>query len=130
MRVFILDDHAAICERLIALIADLENIEGIGYSESAGEALEAIRLLKPDAVILDIRLLGGNGMDILSKIKKSSPVPVVIILTNYPYPQYRKRCMEAGADFFFDKSTDFEKVLQLLRDMAVDHPNSRGIRHE
>lgn len=118
MRVFILDDHPAIRERLIALIADLEKIEGIGYSESAGEALEAIRLLKPDAVILDIRLPDGNGMDILSKIKESNPAPVVIMLTNYPYPQYRKRCMEAGADFFFDKSTEFEKVTQVLRNMA------------
>ena len=36
------------------------------------------------------------------------------MLTNYPYPQYKKKCMDAGADFFFDKSREFEKVIEVL----------------
>lgn len=41
--------------------------------------------------------------------------PIVIILTNYPYPQHRKKCMEERADFFLDKSTEFEKIIEIFK---------------
>jgi DNA-binding NarL/FixJ family response regulator len=40
---------------------------------------------------------------------------MVIMLTNYPYPQYRKKCADAGADFFFDKSTEFDKIAEVFK---------------
>jgi DNA-binding NarL/FixJ family response regulator len=61
---------------------------------------------------------GGSGIDVLSKIKKDRSAPMVIVLTNYPYPQYRKKCMDCGADFFFDKSTEFGKVIEVIESMA------------
>ncbi len=68
-------------------------------------------------VILDIRMSDGSGIDVLPEIKKGNQSPLVIVLTNYPYPQYRRKCIEAGADFFFDKSTEFDKVTEVLRHM-------------
>jgi len=44
-------------------------------------------------------------------LKREKPAPAVIILTNYPYPQYRQKCLEAGADFFFVKSTEFDQIV-------------------
>jgi len=43
-----------------------------------------------------------------------------MILTHYPYRQYRKKYMDAGADFFFDKSTEFEKVIDVLKKLIKD----------
>jgi|WetSurMetagenome_2_1015567.scaffolds.fasta_scaffold373847_1 DNA-binding NarL/FixJ family response regulator len=114
MKVFIADDSSIVCERLTSMISDLQGMEIVGCTASAIEAACRIRELKPDAVILDIRMLGGNGIDVLSTIKKQKGSPLVIILTNYPYPQYREKCERLGADFFFDKSADFEKVFQVL----------------
>lgn len=76
--------------------------------------------MKTDVVILDIRMPGRNGLDVLRDIKEGSPESKVIILTNYPYPQYRRRCMEEGADFFFDKSSEFEKVTEVLEKYLSD----------
>jgi len=42
-----------------------------------------------------------------------------VMLTNYPYPQYRKKCMDAGADYFFDKSNEFHKVAELLQRLGA-----------
>ncbi len=57
-----------------------------------------------------------NGIKVLQNIKKNDPAFIVNILTNYPpYPQYRKKCMKSGSDFFFDKSTEFEKVMEVLK---------------
>ena len=67
-------------------------------------ALESVRELVPDVVILDIRMPGDSGIEVLEKMKKNVDPPVVIMFTNYPFPQYREKCRQAGAEFFFDKS--------------------------
>jgi DNA-binding NarL/FixJ family response regulator len=106
MKILIVDDSAVVRERLVGMLSEIEGVEIAGEAENPQEAIEAIRRLKPDAVVLDIQMPGGNGIDVLEQIKKDSPAPMVIMLTNFPYPQYRKKCMEIGADFFFDKSTE------------------------
>lgn len=120
IRVFIADDSAVVRERLAAMITDFDEIEMAGQAADAPRAIKGIRKLEPDAVILDIRMPGGNGINVLQTIKKIRPATMVIILTNYPYPQYRKKCLENGADFFFDKSTEFEKVTEVLRQLIHD----------
>jgi len=121
MKVFIVDDSKIVRDRLVTLLSDLKKIEVIGQAKSTRQAIVAIRKLKPDVVILDIRMPGGSGIDLIPNIKKDKFPPIVIMLTNYPYPQYRKKCMDAGADFFFDKSTEFEKVIEVCQDLIRHH---------
>jgi DNA-binding NarL/FixJ family response regulator len=123
IKVFIADDSAAVVERLITMLSELPQVEIIGHAQDAREAIKAIRHLNPDVVILDIRMPGGNGIDVLKHIKSNKPAPVVIMLTNYPYPQYRKKCMALGANFFFDKSTEFEKVIEVFEGLIQDSHN-------
>lgn len=120
MKVFIVDDSALVRERIIAMISEHPGIEITGQAENAQEAINSIRKLKPDVAILDIRMPGGNGIEVLRNIKKNNSAPTVIILTNYPYPQYRKKCMEAGADYFFDKSTEFQKIIEVLKKLIQE----------
>ena len=127
MKVFIADDSAELRERIVDMISETENIEMVGQAENVPEAINAIRQMKPDVVILDIQMPGGCGIDVLNTIKKNGHVPIVIMLTNYPYPQYRKKCFDAGADFFFDKSREFEKVIDVLQCMPAGSAGSDGI---
>lgn len=118
MRVLIVDDSAIVRERLAALIGQWSwTIELIGQAQNALEARDAIWRLKPDLITLDIQMPGGSGIDVLKEIKKEASAPVVLILTNYPHPQYRKACLQAGADYFFDKSTEFDKVAEVLKEL-------------
>ena len=119
MKVFIADDSAVMRERLIEMLSELPEIEIIGQAEDGFQATNLIEKLNPDVVILDIRMPRGNGIDTLQNIKKNNPASIVIMLTNYPYPQYRKKCMDLGADFFFDKSTEFEKVTEVLKELIL-----------
>jgi DNA-binding NarL/FixJ family response regulator len=120
MKVFIVDDSKLVVERVKILLSTFEELEFIGQAANANDAVEAILQLKPDVVILDIRLIGGNGMKVLERIKKEDPSPVVIMLTNYPYPQYRKKCRELGAEYFFDKVTEIESLVKVLKMLAQD----------
>ena len=115
MKVFIVDDSSVLRERVVEMLSDLPEIEIIGQAQNVPDALRAINELNPDVVILDIRIPGGSGLDILQDIKKEKKAPMVIMLTNYPYPQYRKKCLGLGADYFFDKSTEFGKVTELFK---------------
>jgi DNA-binding NarL/FixJ family response regulator len=118
LRIVIADDSDLVRERLVIMISELEGVELVGQAKDAAGALEAVQRLKPDVVILDIRMPGGNGIQALKTIKASETVPVVIMLTAFPYPTYRRKCLEAGADFFFDKTTEFDRAAQVVRELA------------
>ena len=125
MKVFIADDSALVRERLAALLSEIKAIELIGQAGDVSGTLEGIRQLEPDVVILDIRIPGGTGFHVLEAVKQLKVAPMIIVLTAFPYPQYRKRCREAGAAFFFDKATEFDRVVQVLtrlQDGVVDTP--------
>jgi DNA-binding NarL/FixJ family response regulator len=114
MKVFIVDDSRIVRERLVYMLSELNGVEIAGQAENAPEATASIQTAKPDVVILDIRIPGGSGIDVLQQIKQASPAPIVIMLTNYAGLQYRKKCMDARADYFLDKSTEFEKVMEVI----------------
>lgn len=120
MDVFISDDSPVVRVRLANMIEDIQGINLIGEANNVQESIRKIEELKPDAIILDIRMPGGSGLDVLKKIKSehNDHNPIIIVLTNYPYPQYRKKCLEAGADYFFDKSNEFHKVIEVFRDLV------------
>ena len=58
---------------------------------------------------------GKNGISILEDIKREKNPPLVAMFTNYPYLQYRKSCMDLGADYFFYKAIEFEKLVKLIK---------------
>ena len=113
-RVLVVDDSTVIRERLSGILNELEGITIVGEAEDGRAAVTMVEDLRPDVVILDIRMSGGSGMEALEQIKSLDPAPVVAILTNYPYSQYRDRCAALGADFFFDKSTEFVRIGEAL----------------
>jgi len=119
MKVLLVDDSPLIRQRLSAMLLELEGLEVVGEVDSANEALEALRRLEPDVMIVDIRMPGRSGIGLLEDIKNLELTPTVIVLTNYPYVAYRRRCLELGAHYFFDKSTEFDRVLDVLRAMGT-----------
>jgi DNA-binding NarL/FixJ family response regulator len=123
-RVFLVDDSSMVRERLVSLISELPGVTIIGQAAAAPAAISEIGRLKPDVVILDISIPGGNGMHVLAAIKAETPAPVVIMLTNFAHEQYRRRCFQLKADYFFDKSREFEKVLEVLQEITEAVPTT------
>lgn len=115
MKVFMVEDSAVIRERLKRLLAEIPEVQVVGETGDAQVGLAAILEQRPDVVLLDIHILNGNGIDVLQRLKQEPAAPAVIILTDYPYPEYRRVCLEAGADFFFVKSTEFEQIVPALQ---------------
>ena len=115
MRVFIADDSIPVVERLADLLEDVPGAQLVGRAGDVPEAVRCIQNVKPDALILDLQMPGGSGLDVLRAIRTEHPRLYVLICTNYPYPQFREKCLNAGANVFLDKSTEFEKIPDILR---------------
>jgi DNA-binding NarL/FixJ family response regulator len=125
MRVFIADDSEILRVRLVKMLSEIEGVEIVGQAQESLEAIEFIQEFNPQIVILDIRIPPTNGIEVLEAIKKDDESPKVIMFTNYPYPQYREKCMGLGADYFFDKSTEFEKLVDTVKYLTHDCPRAK-----
>jgi DNA-binding NarL/FixJ family response regulator len=117
MNVIIVDDSELVCSGLESMLSEIEGVHIVGKAQDVRGAVESIQRLQPDFVILDIRLVDGSGIDVLKEIKKLSPSPTVLVLTNYPYPQYRKKCLDLGAEYFLDKVTEIDKIPGIINKM-------------
>lgn len=121
LKLFIVDNSMLIVVRLINILSEIENIKIIGVANNATKAVEYIFKSNPDVVILDIHMPDGNGIDILKQIKKEKPSIKVLMLTNYPESDYKKICMKEGADYFLDKSIEFEKVIDICKNLVTQN---------
>jgi two-component system response regulator DesR len=120
MRLFIADDSAVIRSCLVDLLSDIEGIDIVGQAGDWPGAAKTIQRLKPDVAILDIQMPEGNGLVALRTIKKNEYPPKVIMFTNYSYPHNRKEYIEAGADYFFDKCSEYKELEDVLKRLIRD----------
>lgn len=128
----IVDDSARLREGLTSLCSLQSEVEVVGTAGDGFEALEAIRELKPDVVSLDVRMPKMNGIEVLKAIRRDRLRCTPIVLSGMTDEIFRRKCMELGAKYVFDKSTDLEEFLQTLgrshkfrRFPAADKPRIR-----
>lgn len=109
----IVDDSPIVRARLITLLAQYEWITVVGQAEDVYDALDVIRRSGPDIVILDLQLKTGSGLTVLRELQSMPAKPTVIMLTNHASDYMRATCSMTGADFFFDKSTEFDGLVEV-----------------
>jgi len=111
----IVDDSELLRRRLYESLSRIRDDLEIFEASTGKEALEQFSSEKQNTVILDISLPDISGIEVLKEIKKSDPSARVIILTNYPSPEFRDRCINQGADYFFEKHSDYGNILELFK---------------
>lgn len=115
LMVFLVEDSPAIRARLATTIRGIEGAQLAGEAGTVGSAIEGIRTTRPGAVILDLQLEDGSGLEVLKAVRPSAPALHVAVLTNYATDQHRRACMDAGAEYFLDKSSDFPRIREIVQ---------------
>lgn len=117
MRILLADDSDLILERLRQMLILNPQVEIVGTFNTGIETLEALRILKPDLAIVDIKMPGLSGLEVLHQIRKEGSPLKFMILTFYSSDNYRKLAVEYGADYFFSKVDDFEKIPLVVNEL-------------
>ncbi len=116
LKVYLVEDSPVLRDRVIESLGEMGNSRIVGFADTEDDAVSEIIESAPDAVVLDIQLRKGNGLNVLRRVRSTQLEvrPLIIMLTNYNYPELRFRAITAGSDYFFDKATELHRVAEVL----------------
>jgi len=118
-KILLVDDSSLLRNNLKKILISIPNLKLVGEALDSDSALRLNNELKPDIIILDIDLLQGNGIEVLTKIKKEPHLPIIIMFTNYSENAFRKATTKLGANYFFDKSDDINGLIEVLKNLSA-----------
>ncbi len=119
IRVYLLDDHEVVRRGLVALLEAAGDIEVIGESGLAQEAVRRIPALRPDVAILDARLPDGSGIDVCRDIRSADPTIKALILTSYQDDEALFSAIMAGAAGYVLKQIQGNDLVSSIRRVAA-----------
>ena len=107
--------------RLLTATVESAGGEVIGSADTASRAIDELRILAPDLVLIDLKLAAGSGFDVLGALQARAPdrTAIAVVLTNYAGVENEKRSLRLGAEHFFDKATQGWLALELINHMAA-----------
>ena len=123
MDLVIVEDSIPVRERLVRTLEGVEGLDIVGTAEDVGAAIDGLTSCPPDALILDLQLPSGSGLQVLRAVREKLPAMRVIVMTNFAAEPYRKAAMAAGAEIFLDKSAEFGRVRDILREWRDEESN-------
>jgi DNA-binding NarL/FixJ family response regulator len=118
-RLVIVEDQTAIREMLVELLALDKNYKLVGQSGEGQEGLQMCLDLKPDVVVLDAKLPGMNGVDLLRRLTKRLPALRVLVFSGHENPVIVRQMLEAGAHGFVEKTAGFSEFKKGLATIAM-----------
>ncbi|MEI8170629.1 MAG: response regulator [Rhodoferax sp.] len=115
MKLLIVEDSDLIRDGLMGLFEGMPGVGSIKTTDTLGQTLQVVSHESPTMVILDLHLPDGNALRIIPLLKKLAPAMLIAVLTNDANDYNRQKCLAAGADWFFDKSIEFEALLETVQ---------------
>lgn len=118
LKVMLVEDSPSVRERLRVLMADLGHLEVVAECDNAAMAIGLLQSHPVDLMVLDIKLRGSHGMDVLRNVKSQNPHIKVVVFTNHSESEFRTRFLASGADRFFNKGDGPEELREYLLSLA------------
>ena len=121
LNIFLVEDNPTIRESLFAALEECADVRMVGFAETANEAIDKLAHDAPacDLAIIDVMLREGSGVEVLKALQRADSPLKRVMLTNYPTPLVRDHCLALGADRVFDKSREFEELLDYCGALAT-----------
>lgn len=122
MKIFVIDDHPLVCEGIKAILDNEDGMELAGSASSGQEAEQLFANAKPDLALVDLRLPGESGIEIIRRLRPLAPGCRYIILTTYADPEDVRMAIEAGVDGYILKEALPEEMTSALRLVGRGRP--------
>ncbi len=118
MKVLLVDDSLHILSRMKEMLFEIACITKLSSATNAFDALEMIQTDTPHLALLDINMPGKTGVELLKEIKQFYPSIKVMMVTNQSVDYYKPICKQMGAEYFIDKSTEFQAIPKLIEELC------------
>ena len=118
MRVVLCDDHAIVRAGIRALLEREADLAIVGEASSGLEAVELAQALQPDAMLLDLSMPGGNGLDAIARIRSLAPRCRILVLSMHVAPEFVRPALRAGAHGSLVKGSGLGDLLRAVRTVA------------
>ena len=113
--VLIVDDSMLVVQRIAGMLRELTCIDCVISALNYNEAEKVLANHEVDIALLDINMPGKSGIELLNFMKEKYPCITNIMLTNQSNEYYRNLCLQLGADYFLDKTSEFDRVPELIQ---------------
>jgi DNA-binding NarL/FixJ family response regulator len=114
-RVVVVEDHPVLCDGLKQLIGSQPDLACVGVADNASDAKRLVEECKPDLMVLDLRLKGGDGLDFIKTLRFEHPEVKVLVLSQYDELLFAERALRAGASGYIMKENTTDEVLRAVR---------------
>ena len=115
IRVMIADDHVMFQEALENLISHEEDIKVVGCANDGNEAIQQVKKVKPDVLLIDIAMPNLDGLDAIHMIKDISPSTRILVLTMFRNENYIRQAFESGANGYILKISSSSELVKAIR---------------
>jgi DNA-binding NarL/FixJ family response regulator len=115
IRVLLVDDQHLVREGFARLLRDVGDIEVVGEAADGAAAVTQAHLLRPDLVLMDVRMPGMDGVDATALIIRDRPEVRVLMLTTFDLDEAVHRALQAGASGFLLKDTPYDQLIHAIR---------------
>src|SRR6059058_5777466 len=114
--VLLADDHTVVRQGLRALLAAEEDIEIVGEADNGRQAIQLVKKLLPDVVVMDIAMPVLNGLEATRQITRAVPTTKILVLSSYSDDEYVQKLTEAGAAGYLVKQTAATELIKAIRE--------------
>ncbi|BBH45419.1 UvrY/SirA/GacA family response regulator transcription factor [Pseudomonas sp. KU43P] len=115
IRVLVVDDHDLVRTGITRMLADIDGLQVVGEADSGESALKQARELKPDVVLMDVKMPGIGGLEATRKLLRSHPDTKVVAVTVCEEDPFPTRLMQAGAAGYLTKGAGLDEMVQAIR---------------
>ena len=119
IRILIADDHAVVRYGLQALLTSEPSLEVIGEAADGVSAVAQAQALQPDVLLLDLRMPGKEGVQVIEEVKQSAPGVRILVLTSFVDDEHLFPALRAGASGYLLKESSPTELIQGIRDVAA-----------
>ncbi|CDF84632.1 UvrY/SirA/GacA family response regulator transcription factor [Pseudomonas sp. QL9] len=121
IKVLVVDDHDLVRTGISRMLADIDGLQVVGQADSGENALKLARELKPDVVLMDVKMPGIGGLEATRKLLRSQPDVRVLAVTVCEDDPFPTRLMQAGASGYLTKGAALEEMVQAIRQVFAGH---------
>jgi two-component system invasion response regulator UvrY len=119
IKVAIVDDHAIVRSGLRQFLSEMVDLRVVGEAASGREAIDLVRTVEMDVMIMDLSMPGQSGIDALAMIRAKAPDVGILILSGYPEEQYAVNLIRQGASGYLNKECEPMEIVNAIRTIAL-----------